>query len=898
MVIDDNRRRKGLKETRKKQKEQEKRLKEQFNVVENFEEYVKNISEKTGKTPLEVSSELLNDGYSIVEFDETTGKASLVYESIGFKRGVLPEATKYSEGNLKSFRDLRENFPPVTAGIEWHRDFTAGSGHTVMIDDPKDEHKKEMKVAIEEFERNVYQDQMTIGMDNITDIMVDVMFTEGLSSAEIVYGIDVNFDDYVDHYEPIEMKVVNSETNKETTITTQVPVMKDPDWKTLSGITRLKILDNAYSRLKVYRHPVSGEVLFITLDEKAPEGIYPYWTGSAQYKRTVIKFHPWEIFWLSTNRRGPNLKGISLVQAVYSVAKMVQEIENAVGKGFKRWANTKYFFILGSERRPWNKETQKRFLTSMKQMIQHDYVGFPVPFGFDVKSIGGEGAIFDGKNFLDYLIGLVCAGMQYPREFLEVGRTQAGDKAWIAWRVRYGRNQLQIRRAIEQQLWKRQLWCKFGLTYRISKKGVPVNEQEQRDIYVPKLEWRSEGKWLQQEEIKMLTGILNVANPVNPILKIGVEKKMAETLGIGELDWEDTIHLVELTEQQKVADTEKAAFDSEAKLKAYKDMGKEKLAKLYAEQTECQLSQCQTPEEQAKTKQALQPKTEEQPPLTPEEKLIQQGQKRSEGGVSRTTKETGTSNQKGIAKPLGSTRIPTEETQSILEQLQEIRDTLTKTQADKKESAENLTFQLEKIDWRIEQLKKEQKQPQQPTEVKIIQETKPQELTIKQEPLKSEPVRVEVTTKSEPQKVEITTKSEPTKVDATVKIEGFPEKMIVETKSEPVKVEVTTKSEPVKLDITSKSEPAKVDTTVKIEGIPEKITVETKSEPVKVDVNVATQTPESIEETRQREGAQKELIDKQIELTDKKSLALEEERQEKKRLREKIEDKLEEEDKE
>lgn len=924
MAIDDNRRRKGLNAVRKKQKEQEKLFKDKFNIVENFDKFVEEASKKTGKTPLEISSEILNEGYSIIEFDETTGKASLVYESIGSSKAiVVPEATKYSEGDLKSFRDLRENFPPVSAGIEWHRDFTAGGGHTVQIDDPKDEHKQEMKKAVEEMERTVYQDVMTVGMDNITDIMVDIMFTEGLAAAEMLYGKEVAFDDYVEDYESVEMKVINKD-NKEVSITTQVPVLKDPDWKELGGVTRLKVLDDAYSRLKVYRHPISGEILFLTLDEKAPEGVFPYWTSGKEYRQKVVKFHPWEIFWLSTNRRGPNLKGISLIQAVFAIAKMIQDIQTAVGKGFKRWANRKYFFILGSERRPWNKETQKRFLVSMKQMIQHDYVGFPVPFGFDVKSIGGEDTIFEGKNFLDYLTGLICAGMQYPREFLEVGRTQAGDKAWIAWRVRYGRNQLQVRRAIEQQIWRRHLWCKFGLTYRISKKGVKIEDQELRNIYIPKLEWRSEGKWLQQEEIKMLISLLNVANPVNPILKVGVEKKMAETLGIGELDWADTMKLTEISEETRLTQAERDKMNAKAELEATKNLDKDdKLTGLYEEQIENKLVPPQ--------KEPTQP-VEEKPEkmvVPTEEELRRRIEERTKGGVSRTTKETDKSAlgqlkshpEKLKSKELGGTRVPkrvgeteeeeVEETISVIDEMKELRRVLAEEKTLKEKQAEDLNFKLGKMDWEIEKLQKEQKT--EPQELKIIHETQPQEITIKSEPMKveplkqeitiksepikSEPLKVDITTKSEPIKLDITTTSEPAKVDATVKIEGIPEKITVESKGE-VEIKGIPDKFESKSEVTIKGIPDRIETKseVEVKGIPERIEIESKSQPVDVNVKVETQTPQSIEETKQREESQKTLINKQIELEDKKAMVLEEERQDKKKLREKIEKKLEEKD--
>jgi len=582
---------------------------------------------------------------------------------------TVVEKTPYNSATLKAFRDLRDNFPPIAAGVEWHRDFTLGGGHTVQTDDPKDTYKEEIREEVQRFEREVYQDTYTMGMDKILDVMGDIALTEGCSVAEVCYEMtdetpEVVFDDYVESYEEIELPAKAG--GKPTVI--RVPVVIEPDWKQdLKGIQRLKIIEDASSRMRVYRYPRSGEILFVTLDEKTGGVSQPqsYWEMSRQKQNKIIKYHPWELFWLSWNQRGTNMKGVSVIQAVYNIAKLVKEIYTAAGKGLKRWADRKYFFVCGTERRPWTKESQRNFLKAMEQMIKNNYVGIPVPNGFEIKNIGGEAAVFEGKNLLDHLLGMIATGMQYPRDFLETGKTQAGDKAWLAWRVRYGRNQLQIRRAVEQQLWQRHIWCKFGKTHRIKKKGVKPSEQERKPIYVPKLEWRSEGKWHKEKEIEMLTNIQNWANPADPPLKLGVEKRIADILGMGDLDWANYDKILEIRSAVRLAEAEIEKLLADAKLEYYQELDKKNLLVKMLE------------EKEARAKAAEAAKGPAEAP--DEEELSRRAEKRADRGVSRTTRGEKTQTpDKGRSKETGGTREPKIE-ESFMEIVRGIEDAYAKS---------------------------------------------------------------------------------------------------------------------------------------------------------------------------------------------------------------------------
>lgn len=626
--MDQSRREKSRKAVENKRISEEKQSKSRITFVDDFESFLETQKKKTGISEDKLMDEILSSHVAIFEFDETAGKASLVYD--GWKGSVVGEPVKVDYKTLQDFRDLRDNFAPVSAGVEWHRDFTSGGGFLVQIDDPTDKRQLKMQEQINLLNRSVFQDQYVKGLDNIMDIMMDTALTDGCAAAEIVYSKDVNFVDYVDNIE----EVVLEDGKKVKVIVPKI--MTSEDWRDLGGITRLKIIEDAYNRLIPYRHPLSGEILYWTLDEKCPmvnQGLSysEILDREKKSRKAVIKFHPWEILWLSWNTRGTNLKGLSIIQPVYRIAKMVQEIQTSIGKGFNRWANKKYFFVCGSEKRQWNKIYRQEFLKAMEKMVKNNWIGIPVPAAFDVKNIGGEESVFDGKNILDHLISMIAAGMQYPIEFLEGGRTQASDKAWLAWTVRYGRSQLQIRRAIEHQLWERHLWCKNGMTFKSGKKGVAKEEQENVPIYVPKLQWRAEGQWHRDTKIKMLTGLLNVANPIDYPLKMPIQKEMGKTIGIGEVDWTAIEKLFDIKNKVSMAIAEMDLLKENAKLDMMKKMSVEELANMIKVQNVPQ-------------------------PKTPEEKLKEQEEKRAEHGVSRTTKETGTQSKKGQAKEMGGSR--------------------------------------------------------------------------------------------------------------------------------------------------------------------------------------------------------------------------------------------------
>jgi hypothetical protein len=751
--------------------EEEEKVEKTFEFHPDAAQYISEEAERTGKTETEILEEVFRGNVAIVEFEETTGQASLVGWWKPYQLSqAIGEKPKDAEKVRQDYRVLRENFPPVSAGINFHKKFTLGGGFTVVIDDPTDKHQIAMRTTINEFNDLISQDYYTRGLDRLLKILVDDALTVGAGAAEIVYEGEDKFTDDGAHPENMfynwvvrayEVKDPSNPQKKITVYETREPTPQE--WKKLGGISRLKILSNADRRLIPHRDSNSFEVEYWTLDAPSEQIIQKAKEKKLQVPKAIY-FHPWKIFWMSWNTRGTDLIGQSLIKPVYGISKIMIEIIDAIGKGFRRWADRKYFFICGSDKRPWGKIHTRNFLKAMKLMIKKKWIGIPVPQGFDVKDIGGD--VFEGKNILDFLLSMICAGMCYPRDFLEQGRTRASDKAWLAWQVTYGDAQLEIRRHIEHQLWEKHLWCRFGLSYRVPKQGVKVRKREKRNTYVPKIQWRAESKWHMETRLKMDTQILNVANPVGPHLKLAVEQDIAKTMG-----WRDVLFpSFEELERQLKRD------ERVERLKQRIELLKVQAQLLHAEQH---------PEELVKTPLS----TEEDEKKTKEEKLKEQGEERLAEGVSRTTKETGKLTQKGKAKELGSTRLSAEargkkkKSQRFGETETDDKNSIPKIPVELTVKVEHEPLKIEGGEISLKGKVLEVKGPDKPIEIKNSSELK----------ITSDPIKIMTEVESKPVDVNVTTKSE------------------VDVKSEPLKVEVEAKSSKEEIEETVEREKAKLE---------------------------------------------------------------------------------------
>jgi len=1010
--------------SRKSKKTEEKLVPLNIEFNKSMADFVKREAKESGMTELEFVEDMLGGQVALLEFEETAGKMGMKW----WKPEGVSEAPPDPEKQYTEYRDLRETFEPVSAGINYHKKFMTGGGVTVDVDDPLDKHQSEMREEIETFNRNVEQDWYTRGLERIVDILTDEGLTVGCAAAEIVYSNDEVFDFYHIEGRPdliTEIKEITDSKDKNKKVQISIPrKLESQDWKILgkeneegkSGIIRLKFIDNAIINLTPVRDPDSLDVIYWTLSRTAS---VPTTLGIGEKKQAAVEpllLHPWQVFLIGFNRRGLELKGISLIKSVLNTSRIMKSVMAALEKGYVRWSDRKYFFVCleegslvwtpdgyrpiesikvgdsvwsdigeaeilqtfknpykgdlivvkpkmleevrftpnhpvkvarkirmrtkeghekyltkfeildgykradelttddwvivpkikesediwiefpdmshdmgrgngrnpkpipsqylgenlaklfgwylaegfpassgyriefslnkneteyadeiaslikeclglesdiseretalvvgvnslifaqfmtdnfgsgagnkhlpdtflywkpemlaamvsrilkgdgylgednwwnlmlnskmllkqlqlallkvghrasfaprpreetaeicgrkinqhdawilrwneeskciaedednyffrimeigkkpyegyvynlhtsmnkyylpfevkncGTERRPWGKVSTRNFIKAMEQMIKNNWTGIPVPVGFDIKEIGGE--VFDARDFLDYLKGLIASGMNYPLEFLEQGGMRENDKAWLAWQVTYGAEQMMLKQDIETQLWEKQLWATKGMTFREKKQGVTARRRRRVPVYLPHLQWRDETKWHMETRIKMDAQILNVANPVGPQLKLGVEKDIAKMMGFHDIIFPTFEELEKgLTKQDKTDEIS----EENKKLKA----------QIEQLQLEYQIEHPELIQQAAMAKVQPQQKTKEpteegEGDEEEEEKekrpLPEAGQRLTGppyGGVSRETEQTGTESKKGIAKPLGGTRQP------------------------------------------------------------------------------------------------------------------------------------------------------------------------------------------------------------------------------------------------
>jgi hypothetical protein len=615
-------------------------------------EVIETLKYYTDQTEVSVDdfiTSMLTDGYTVAHLGESVVRLEGVNPwTIEEELDPVGEDGEETEKTIKTYRELREGFPPVSAGIDYPKSFTSATGFDVKIDEPDESYQVESKGIIENFNRRVFMDEFTIGLDVILDIMIDTTFTDGLAAAEIVY------DGWDDNNMKFEDWAIPREATEKHPAKWKPIEMKDSDWKKLGGIKQLKIINNAYHRLKPYRDPVSWNVLYWTVDEKT--------TADDKQPKKLL---PWQVFSLSWNRRENRIKGVSHIKPVAETAVLLRKILADIGVSINKWSDKKYFFILGDEKtgRTWSPHHVRNFSSDMKKMVDKNGTGMPVPAGFDIRSIGGEGGVYDGGKIIDYLLTMIVNGMKYPRAFLEQRNSGEDDKAWLGWLVTYSRDQTQLRRAVENQLWMRHLYCKKGMLRRDSKKGVPIEKQELIPIYVPIMEWSSEGKWHQETKLKMLKTLLDSANPVIPELKTQIERDMAKTLGYSETRFDDADKAVEKNREIDLLEKEIELMK--------RQMEKELIEQFYENGEHLlmipiiRFASTPEPEFDESTEEG---DTDDSGMSEEEKEAREQGaekrpapmpQKRLKGGVHRSTRDTLNPNERGIAKPQGTTRQPT-----------------------------------------------------------------------------------------------------------------------------------------------------------------------------------------------------------------------------------------------
>jgi len=559
-----------------------------------FSEWAKEEAQRKGTTVATVIQEVFKDGF-LTYIEESGGIVKLDTSQL-FKSQI-------NVSDVATYIRLRKSFAPVSACVDYIKDTILGSGISVTtrVEDAKDTFKQELKEYIETFIEDVYQDEFISGLFELIDVILDNALTTGVGASEIIYDLEklISFESYIKDFKTIKSKDANG---KEVDLVIYDTV--EPAWKDLVSIKRMKIINEAYNRLKLYRDPQSWLPVYWTLDEVNPESVsqsdpnLPVQLKALKKKSIVsptIKLHTWQLFWLSVNRKDFSERGESIIAPVSSMALVLEKILNAVGEGIYRAGNKKYFIICGTPERPWSEPYIRNMIKELKEASEKNWSTIPVPSGFDIKDIGGQ--VFEATAVVEYYLKLIAKGMKVPNHVVGLPYRAGTEPSYNFQRMRND-----LKKAIGRQLLLRHIWCKYGKTkQKQGGKGAQT-------LGTPEVRFKTEGLLSEIDRLKMYQGLLNVANPISPQIKLEVEKSICNIMG-----WDE----VRLPTQQELEEQIEEA-DKAMKKK---------------------LEQKEKPPEGTEG--------EGQPPQT-----IEATQKRLEAGVN--VRKVGT--KKGLARPMGGTR--------------------------------------------------------------------------------------------------------------------------------------------------------------------------------------------------------------------------------------------------
>lgn len=454
--------------------------------------------------------------------------------------------------DIDELRRLRKDFAPVSRAVDYIKGMVLGNELDVSIVDPEDKSKKVIREDIKTWMKEVFQDQYTVSLYTLMSILLDEALTVGASGAEIRYkNSDFQFMDFVTKVEKSVNPVSKSNTGGKEFLYFET---KEPEWKNLAGIVQLKIFQNGSRRLKLYRDPNTWEANYWTLDEIVAQGDTTMAISQSALKPsggTALKFHPWQLFWLNVNRRQFDERGMSVIEPVKGVAVLLEKILNAVGEGCFRAGNKKYFIVCGTEKRPWSKPHIRNVMQQIQEMGKRNWTTVPVPYGFDIKEIGGN--VFQANQVITILVNLLAQGMHVPTEILgilvrAVG-TSTGERQVSMSFNEIEQMRYEFKQAIENQLFRKQLWCTEGKTK--GKQGGKGSEP----IYIPELKVSTKGLMSPFDKLSQIEKLLNVANPVSPQMKLELEREMASILGYDNIDFETQEELKKELKERTGTDT-------------------------------------------------------------------------------------------------------------------------------------------------------------------------------------------------------------------------------------------------------------------------------------------------------------------------------------------------------
>jgi hypothetical protein len=489
----------------------------------DFYDYINRQAMFTGKSKDDIVYEVFNNNGEFLTVQET---ATVLEESSGGGAvGQTPVISAYATpkviDDLDELRRLRREFSPISKAVEYILSMILGNKIEIIIEDPEETNQVDSKKRIQQLIANIYQDRVTKSLYTLSRILLDKALTDGVGAAEITYEKPIKFTDYIEGID--------------TTVKGLVYKTKEPDWKELKSINQLKIIDNAPRRLKVYKHPVTWEFNYITLDEVMNSGESGNDLKSLskvqQNIGQTMRYHPWQVFWLAVNRRDNTETGLSVIAPVKKIALILEKVLQSVGEAAYRNANKKYALIMGDDKHNIGKVQQRNTLQLFNEMGKKGWSAIPVPAGFDYKEFGGTA--YDASNVINTLLILIAEGMHVPVDVLGVARVgNEGSKTQTTTtfneieQMRY-----EFKQAIIEQLFKTQLYCEIGKTRnKQGGKGVA-------SIFVPDIHISTKGLLSPIDELESYKSFLNAANPLSPELKYEMERRIKTIYGFDEVKY-------------------------------------------------------------------------------------------------------------------------------------------------------------------------------------------------------------------------------------------------------------------------------------------------------------------------------------------------------------------------
>jgi hypothetical protein len=529
--------------------------------VVDFEKWLKDEADRTGKSQQKIIEETFRDGFltwSVNDTESIAGKQKVQEVGGGEVAQAPPILTAWAMPNvaedIDELRRLRREFAPVSRSVDYIKGMILGNDLDVEIEEPEDKSKQEIRDGIKKFMKMLYQDEYTRTLYTLVSIMLDESLTVGCAGAEIRYeNSNFNFLDYVESEETASLPNTTTQAGVSSNRGGVFYKMKEPIWKDLKSIVQLKLYKNANGRLKLYRNPATWEANFWTLDEIVSTGDTAMALPQPVMKTagSATRFHTWQIFWLNVNRRDFDERGISVIAPVKNIALLLEKILSAIGEGIYRAGNKKYFIVCGTEKRPWSKPHIRNVMQQIQEMGKRNWTTVPVPYGFDIKEIGGN--VFQANQIITILINLLAEGMHVPIEIIGV-QTRAVNPATGERQLSQSFNEIEQMRyefksAIENQLFMKQLWCTFGKTR--TKQGGKAEES----IYLPLLKCSTKGLMSPFDKLEQIIKLLNVANPVSPQMKLELEREMATVMGYDNIDFETQKELKDELKKRVGTDT-------------------------------------------------------------------------------------------------------------------------------------------------------------------------------------------------------------------------------------------------------------------------------------------------------------------------------------------------------